>query len=95
MWPFNTRVKRSRISGSGVPIATVRVTSVVPSRYCAPEIDEIERAGLEPAFGARGRVVMHDGAVGTRAGDGGKAQVAEMLAAAAEFLELGRRPRSR
>jgi len=36
-WPFSTSVKRSAISGVGVPIASVRVTSVVPSRYCAPE----------------------------------------------------------
>ena len=37
MWPRSTRVKRSRISSVGVPIAIVRVTSVVPSWYCAPE----------------------------------------------------------
>ena len=37
MWPFSTRVKRSRISSVGSPIAMVRVTSVVPSSYCAPE----------------------------------------------------------
>ena len=37
MWPFSTRVKRSRISAVGGPIATVRVMSVVPSRYWAPE----------------------------------------------------------
>ena len=37
MWPFKTRVKRSRISSLGRPMAMVRVTSVVPSRYCAPE----------------------------------------------------------
>lgn len=40
MWPFNTRVKRSRTSAggsSGPAIQTVRVTSVVPSGYCPPE----------------------------------------------------------
>ena len=37
IWPLSTRVKRSRISSLGVPIATVRVMSVVPSSYCAPE----------------------------------------------------------
>jgi len=37
MWPFSTRVKRSRISSLGVPTTTVRVMSVVPSSYCAPE----------------------------------------------------------
>ena len=36
-WPRSTRVKRSRISSVGSPIAMVRVTSVVPSSYCAPE----------------------------------------------------------
>ena len=36
MWPFSTRVKRSRISRVGVPTAIVRVMSVVPSSYCAP-----------------------------------------------------------
>ena len=35
--PLSTRVKRSRISGLGAPIGTVRVMSVVPSRYWAPE----------------------------------------------------------
>ncbi len=37
IWPFSTSVNRSCISRVGVPMATVRVTSVVPSRYCAPE----------------------------------------------------------
>ena len=41
IWPFSTRVKRSRKRSSrargGVPIGTVRVMSVVPSRYCPPE----------------------------------------------------------
>ena len=37
MWPFRTRVKRSFISGVGSPTMTVRVMSVVPSSYCAPE----------------------------------------------------------
>ena len=37
IWPFGTRVKRWRISADGAPTATVRVTSVVPSRYWAPE----------------------------------------------------------
>ena len=42
IWPFSTRVKRSRISSVGWPIAppemkTVGVMSVVPSGYCPPE----------------------------------------------------------
>ena len=32
-WPLSTSVNRSRISLLGSPMATVRVTSVVPSRY--------------------------------------------------------------
>jgi hypothetical protein len=35
-WPFSTRVLRVTISAEGSPIATVRVTSVVPSRYWPP-----------------------------------------------------------
>ena len=37
IWPFSTRVKRSFISAVAVPTMMVRVTSVVPSGYCAPE----------------------------------------------------------
>ena len=37
IWPLSTRVKRSRISSPGAPTATVRVMSVVPSGYWAPE----------------------------------------------------------
>ena len=36
MWPFSTRVKRSRMCGVGRPTAIVRVMSVVPSSYWAP-----------------------------------------------------------
>ena len=36
IWPFSTRVKRSRIKLVGRPTARVRVMSVVPSSYCAP-----------------------------------------------------------
>ena len=50
-------------------------------------IDEIERARLELALGLGARLVMHDGAVRARARDGGEAQIAEIVAAAAEFLE--------
>ena len=35
--PFRTRVNLRRRSASTEPMATVRVMSVVPSRYCAPE----------------------------------------------------------
>ena len=35
--PLSTRVKRSCISADGAPTMTVRVMSVVPSRYCPPE----------------------------------------------------------
>ena len=39
IWPFNTRVACSRTSWGGTsgPVQSVRVMSVVPSRYCAPE----------------------------------------------------------
>ena len=37
MWPFRTRVRRSRLSSVGSPMTTVRVMSVVPSTYCPPE----------------------------------------------------------
>src|SRR4029077_20382571 len=46
-----------------------------------------ERAGREPALALGRGTVMHDGAVGAGAGDGGKAQIAEMLAHTAELLE--------
>ena len=37
MWPFITRVKSCFSCAVGVPMAIVRVMSVVPVRYCAPE----------------------------------------------------------
>ena len=37
MWPFMTRVKSRFCWGVGVPVAMVRVRSVVPSGYWAPE----------------------------------------------------------
>lgn len=37
MCPWRTRVNASRCSGDGLPKWTVRVLSIVPSRYCAPE----------------------------------------------------------
>ena len=51
MWPLSTRVKRSRISAVGVPMATVRVMSVVPSRYWRAGIDQVE---VRPAQRAAG-----------------------------------------
>src|SRR5216684_2064926 len=50
-------------------------------------IDEIERARLEPALALGRGAVMHDGAVGPGAGDGGKAQIAEIVARGAERRE--------
>ena len=52
-WPFSTRVKRSRISGVGSPMATVRVTSVVPSRYWRAGIDQQQRAGAPVRLASR------------------------------------------
>ena len=48
MWPFSTRVKRSRISPVGSPIAMVRVMSVVPSTYWAPELIRSSRRARPP-----------------------------------------------
>ena len=70
MCPRGTRVKRSRISSDGVPIAIVRVTSVVPSSYCAAGIDQQEVAGRNPPVAPAGDAVVHDGAVRLGAGDG-------------------------
>ena len=53
-WPFSTRVKRSRISAVGSPTATVRVTSVVPSSYCAPESIRNNSPDLMARFVLRG-----------------------------------------
>ena len=36
-WPWRTRVNASHCSGVGLPKCTVRVVSIVPSRYCPPE----------------------------------------------------------
>ena len=54
MWPLSTRVKWSRISALGVPTATVRVMSVVPSSYCAPESMQKQFARRDPAVGCAG-----------------------------------------
>ncbi len=48
----------------------VRVTSVVPSRYCAPRIEQEQLVHGDPAVGGARHAVMHDGAVRSRARDG-------------------------
>ncbi len=76
-------------------MATVRVTSVVPSRYWAPE----STSSSEPRFDALGqplgRPVVDDGAVGGRAGDGVEREVLQRAGGLAEALQLGRPPRAR
>jgi len=51
--PFSTRVKRSRISAPGVPVAMVRVTSVVPSSYWPPESTSSRSPGVTRRLLAR------------------------------------------
>jgi len=65
-------VKRSRISAVGSPTAMVRVMSVVPSSYWAPEVDQKQLTRRNDAIAPAGDAVMYDRAVGTRAGDGRK-----------------------
>ena len=86
MWPLSTRVKRSRISALGLPTAMVRVMSVVPSWYCAPESS---RKSPLPILRLRalGDAVMHDGAVRPRAGDRGERHFLELLRLAAEGFQ--------
>ena len=74
IWPLRTRVKRSFISAVGVPIATVRVTSVVPSGYWPPRIDQVDRVHLDRPVGLLADPIVDDRAVGPGAGDGVEAQ---------------------
>ena len=50
-------------------------------------IEEIEVAGLKAPLGLRHRAIMHDRAVGPGAGNRREAQIAEMLAGAAEDFQ--------
>ncbi len=84
IWPLSTRVKRSRISGVGVPTMTVRVTSVVPSGYCAAGIDQEHLVVVDRRVGRARHAVMHDGAVGPRAGNGIEGQVLQAAGGAAK-----------
>ncbi len=68
-------------------MATVRVMSVVPSRYWAPEVDQIELAGAELAVGGGGHAVVDDGPVRARARDGVEADLLQRLGLAADGLE--------
>jgi hypothetical protein len=73
----------------GVPTATVRVTSVVPSRYCAPESIRNSEFGSIGAVGLGRDAVVHDRAVGAGAGNGVEAQVLEQTRILAERLQPG------
>ena len=44
--PLSTRVKRSFCSAVALPVNMVRVMSVVPLRYCAPESTSINSPGF-------------------------------------------------
>ena len=52
--PFSTSVNGRTASAGTGPTATVRVMSVVPSRYCAAAVDEQQLARASPA-GSRPR----------------------------------------
>src|SRR4029079_14615020 len=99
IWPRSTRVKRSRISSVGSPIAMVRVTSVVPSSYCAPEsissrspgtmrrlLLRVTRAWASAPLRA-GDAVVDDGAVRSGARDGRKGDVLQHAGVAAEGFQ--------
>ena len=87
-WPFSTRVLRSFISSDGSPIAIVRVTSVVPSRYWPPESSRNSDAPLQLAVGLRVGAIVVDRAVGPRARDRVERQVLQRSGRLAELLHL-------
>ena len=61
--------------------------SVVPSSYCAAGIDQKKLARRDAAIALAGDAVMHDGAVGARAGDGGERNVFQQPGVAAKTLQ--------
>ena len=71
-------------------MATVRVTSVVPSRYCPPEFDEVEAARRQQAVAPFGRPVVDDGAVAGGGRDRREARPAVVLTILAEGGEAVR-----
>ena len=89
--PLRTSVKRSRISFVGLPMATVRVMSVVPSRYCAPLSMRNSSPAPQLAVGRLADAVVHDGAVGAAAGDGVEADLAQLVGGAAEAFQAPHR----
>ena len=94
IWPFSTSVKRSRISGVGLPIATVRVMSVVPSRYWPPKSTGTARPAQLAVGGAR-HAVVHDGAIRAGAGDGVEADTSSAPASRGGSLPAPHGARSR
>ena len=88
MWPFRTSVKRSCISRVGLPMATVRVMSVVPSRYWPPESTRNSSPGLSLRLVACRDAIVDDGAVGAGAGDGVEADLLQRLRLRAHRLQL-------
>ncbi len=67
--PFSTSVNRVFISRVGVPRMTVRVMSVVPSWYWAPEVDQQDAVSFQLAAGLVGDAVMGERCIGAGAGD--------------------------
>ena len=88
--PFSTRVKRSFISGVGSPTITVRVMSVVPSMYCAPE--SMRKISFEAELAVRllCRMIMRDRGMGAGGGDRLEGQVLQFARLFAEGAELRR-----
>ena len=95
--PFRTSVKKRRCSSGTVPIATVRVMSVVPLIYCPPESI---RNMVPSAIGqvALGRdAVMHDRRMFAGAGNGVEGNILQRVlhaladagAAGFQFLDGG------
>ena len=72
---------------AGVPTAMVRVMSVVPSSYCAPESTRNNSSMPMRRLDVAGDAVMHDGAVRPGAGDGRERDVLERAGVAAEAFQ--------
>ena len=90
MWPFSTRVKRSRISAVGVAdrdgAGDVGGAVEVLARRNRPDRGCPARAC---AWSPRAAPVVHDGAVGAGAGDGVEAQVLQRAGLLAEAPPAG------
>ena len=88
MVPISTRVKHSICRGVGLPRATVRVMSVVPSGYWPPLSIRYRPRGFSLALLFFVGRVVDDRAVGRVAADGVEAAVLEALALGPERRQL-------